>query len=345
MGAISQSVSVIVPVKNSERTIRSLVESLLAQEYGGVVDILLIGNEEDSTWSPVADIIAQGRIRAMEIALPEDHEGRDANLKRKFGCENAIGEILALTDSDMVLPPDWIATNIRLLAEYGVTSVAGVMRAGHHSRNFFQLHADHSIIAKTPRFPKDFLLDKNNFGKSRILPITANWFIERAAYERTQGFNPEFNVCYEDYSFAWEFVKVGSGILCTNRSWGYHFHRQNPLGIVKEYLRSGSGFFKFSTLYPECPFTRKRKVEVGAFMSIFILCISCLVMSPVKGLFLLFSVTILLGVLNFAKARLFQALLFPVISIVLSLFFSFSYLLSVLCKGKLKKSYKFIMEN
>src|ERR1051326_9074540 len=97
------SVSVIIPVKSRERTIRPLIETLLSQDYPGSLEIILVGDRNDRTWMAIGDIISQNKVAIIEITSKS--RGRDANRKRNEGLRFANGEVLVLTDSDMVHYP------------------------------------------------------------------------------------------------------------------------------------------------------------------------------------------------------------------------------------------------
>jgi glycosyltransferase involved in cell wall biosynthesis len=140
------TVSVVIPVKNSGRTIRRTVDSLLAQSYEGPIEILLVGDVGDRTWDAIRDHIDAGAVRIVETAI--ETGGRDSNHKRNLGLEAASGELLCLTDSDMVLPEHWVRTGVALLA--GWPCVAGPMASV--SDDFWGTYVDGNPFApKTPR--------------------------------------------------------------------------------------------------------------------------------------------------------------------------------------------------
>ncbi|MEO7001780.1 MAG: GtrA family protein, partial [Ktedonobacterales bacterium] len=92
-------VSVIIPVKQSERTIEATVASLLQQEYPGPVEILLVGDKDDSTWAPIRRHIDAGMVTIIEAEVYNAHQ--DMNAKRNIGLRHARGQVLALVESDL----------------------------------------------------------------------------------------------------------------------------------------------------------------------------------------------------------------------------------------------------
>src|SRR6185312_16755074 len=155
------SVSVVIPVKGNQATIGATVRSLLDQDYQGSVEILLVGDISDPTWHAIRDDIDSGRVRILEAEVQSAN--RDANAKRSIGLKAARGDVLALTDSDMILPPYWIATGIQYVLR-GWPCVAGPMRGA--TGNFWDAYADLvSLGSKTPRFVVNRVLDVERYGR------------------------------------------------------------------------------------------------------------------------------------------------------------------------------------
>src|SRR5258708_3000142 len=104
-------VGVVIPVRNSQRTIRTCLGAVLEQRYPGQISVFLVGNipEQDATWSVLKDFLADKRIHCIQIPRPADWAGRDANMKRYCGCDAAVAagvDVLALLDSQVIAPPD-----------------------------------------------------------------------------------------------------------------------------------------------------------------------------------------------------------------------------------------------
>lgn len=252
------SVSVVIPVKRNQATIGATVRSLLNQDYRGSVEILLVGDINDPTWQTIRDDIDSGRVRILEAEVHSAN--RDANAKRSIGLKAARGDVLALTDSDMLLPPHWIATGIQYILR-GWPCVAGPMRGA--TGNFWDAYADLvSLGSKTPRFVVNRVLDVDRYGRPKHKPpITANVFMTREALERAGDFDATFVHSYEDYSWFWAACKVGVPILCTPSLQADHRHRQGWRRLLRQYTRAGKGCADFIMKYPESPLSRLRFLQ------------------------------------------------------------------------------------
>jgi glycosyltransferase involved in cell wall biosynthesis len=93
-------ISVVVPAYNEEENIAACLESLNRQTLprSGYEIIIVDGNSKDRTRelaAPLADLVFIQTSRRVGGA-------------RNDGAMRAKGEILATTDADCVLPPDWL---------------------------------------------------------------------------------------------------------------------------------------------------------------------------------------------------------------------------------------------
>jgi len=315
----SAGVSIVIPVKGSQRTIRETVASIAAQEHDGDLELILVGDHDDATWAAL-DGLDVGALRMKHIGVSVDTGGRDANVKRNAGLAAATGEILCLTDSDMVLPPGWLRTGLRLLAG-GDDCVGGPMVSVH--RDFWGRYVDTNPVAsKTPRMERAYRVDRETIGRrGRKLPITANVLFTRVVYEQVGGLDESFVHSYEDYEFFQRIVDAGFGVLCDPSLAAWHHHRQGWRALVREYHRSGRGCAQFVGKHPDSRFSRDRlrQFEVVTTAALFGL-VAC-VEQPVALLAGLVLVA-LLGAYAMARARTPRAVVFPAVTLVLGLSFT-----------------------
>jgi succinoglycan biosynthesis protein ExoA len=256
-------VSVIVPVKDSARTIVGTVESLLSQDYAGPLEVLLVGDVGDGTWQPIRELIDDGAVRIVELDVATG--GRDANAKRNAGLAAAAGELLALTDSDMVLPRDWVSTGVALLGAHAC--VAGPMQSV--SEDFWGRYVDTNPLAgKTPRMAADYVTCRNSFDGARKPPVTANVLFTRELYETVGGLDASFVHSYEDYEWFQRVVDAGFSVLCTDRLRALHHHRQGLRQLLREYHRSGRGCAMFVRKHPHSSFGRNRVGHLARLLAV-----------------------------------------------------------------------------
>jgi putative flippase GtrA/GT2 family glycosyltransferase len=254
----TRTVSVIVPCRGNEQTIRATVDSLLGQDYPGLAEVILVGSVSDTTWQALADV-TDSRLVIME--QPDGTGLRDPNVKRDTGIRRASGEVLALADSDIAMRPDWLSRGLGLLAASGASCVAGGMESIHDS--FWGRFVDGTrMAAKTPRVPETYVVTSENFGhRGRKPPVTANVIFTRELHADCP-LDVRWYYGYEDYEWFWRIAEAGHRILFSSELAGRHHHRRGLRPLCREYLRSSDGCARFVRRHPDCPLARKRLRQV-----------------------------------------------------------------------------------
>jgi hypothetical protein len=252
---VQPGVSVVIPVKNSQRTIRSTVVALLAQDYPALAEVIIVGDVGDQTWQALADVTDP---RLVIIEHEEVPGKREPAIKRDVGLRKARGQILVLVDSDISMDRDWLSRGVTLLANQQGGVVCGGMRAVNDT--FWSRFIDgNTLAAKTPRVPKSYRVTARNFGRhGRKPPITANVLMARNVYDDCP-MDDNWGYGYEDYEWFWRVVRTGHVILYAAGLDGAHHHRQSFRALVREYQVSAHGCANFIHAHPDSPLARKRR--------------------------------------------------------------------------------------
>jgi putative flippase GtrA/GT2 family glycosyltransferase len=248
-------VSVVIPCRDNERTIGAAVQSLLDQDYPRMHEITLIGSPGDPTWSGLEGI-TDPRLSIWELKTPPGV--RDANFKRDAAVKMTSGDLIALVDSDIVLPPDWMSRAVAALEDSGTSCVAGGMKSVHDS--FWGRYTDGTWIgAKTPRVAESYTVTSANFGAGgRKPPISANILFTRELYERCPIDPLWSHGSYEDYEWFWRVTRAGYGIRVCSDLFGWHHHRRGLRALTKEYRRSSRGCAYFIRAHRDSPLAKRR---------------------------------------------------------------------------------------
>ena len=247
----------MIPCKGNETTIRATVAALLAQDYPALIEVILVGDVGDSTWSVLADI----RDPRLILLEQEKTPGKcDPNVKRDKGLRKASGDILALADSDIVMDPDWLSKAVALLRSQGGGLVAGGMRSIHDT--YWGRFVDGNVLAaKTPRVSRPYQVTAENFGRRGSKPpITANAVFTRELYENCP-LDVAWGYGYEDYEWYWRVVKAGHNILFSSELTAAHHHRRSFRRLMMEYRQSSFGCAYFIRRHPDSPLARKRRFQ------------------------------------------------------------------------------------
>jgi glycosyltransferase involved in cell wall biosynthesis len=98
-------VSVIVPTRNSARTLAACLESIRAQEHRDLQVLVVDNRSTDATWEiavPLSDVVLAA--------------GPERSAQRNRAASRAAGEALFFVDSDMVLEPGVVAECVEAAA-------------------------------------------------------------------------------------------------------------------------------------------------------------------------------------------------------------------------------------
>jgi glycosyltransferase involved in cell wall biosynthesis len=105
-------VSVIVPTRNSERTLEACLTSIRNQS-DTTVELIVVDNGSTDGTAEIAQ-------RHSDLLLSK---GPERSAQRNFGVEKARGDYIVLIDSDMVLEPGVVAEGVGALQDVNVRGV------------------------------------------------------------------------------------------------------------------------------------------------------------------------------------------------------------------------------
>jgi len=117
-------VSVIIPQYNRKRLTEELLASLGTLTYPrDRFEVVVIDNfSTDGSWEMLQGAAADAPFTLRAYRNPS--ATRTASSSRNFGIQQSVGKILAFTDSDCLVTPDWLEAGVRAFRE-GVGIVQG----------------------------------------------------------------------------------------------------------------------------------------------------------------------------------------------------------------------------
>jgi cellulose synthase/poly-beta-1,6-N-acetylglucosamine synthase-like glycosyltransferase len=316
--------SIIVPIRGHESTVASTVEALLAQEFEGTYEVVVVIDNDNGSYQTLRRRFPDPRLRLIVPDGVCPLEGKDSNWRRGLGLRAARGRILALVDADIIFDADWARCGVDLLREHEVCCVAGTMSRARGG--FWPGYVDNNLLfPKTPRFVTPYILTRDNFGLPGRKPgVTANMFFTRELFETVGSPPVQFVRSYQDYSFFWEIVSAGYSILCTPQIAGRHYHRERIPDLITEYWMSGLGCSDFIRYYPQSRFSKRRITEVTLSLALAAAGLAGLIWLPVWTLAAVAVTLALAGIWTALKIRAPVGVLYPLATVVLGAVFSFA---------------------
>ncbi|WP_371497376.1 glycosyltransferase family 2 protein [Kitasatospora sp. NBC_00374] len=119
------AVSVIMPVLNEERHLRTAVRRILEQDYAGELEVVIaLGPSTDRTDEIAAELVAADpRVRTVPNPTGRTPAGLNAAIR------GSSHPVVVRVDGHGLLTPGYIGTAVRLLDEMDAANVGGVMHA------------------------------------------------------------------------------------------------------------------------------------------------------------------------------------------------------------------------
>ncbi|MGW4896568.1 glycosyltransferase family 2 protein [Kitasatospora sp. NPDC004240] len=119
------AVSVIMPVLNEERHLRTAVRHILEQDYAGPMEVVIaLGPSSDRTAQIAAELTAEDpRVRTVQNPTGRTPAGLNAAIR------GSSHPIVVRVDGHGLLTPGYIGTAVRLLGEMEAANVGGIMHA------------------------------------------------------------------------------------------------------------------------------------------------------------------------------------------------------------------------
>lgn len=119
-------VSVIIPARNAEADIAAALDSILAQDYPGPVEIIVAdGSDTPAT----ADLIRRDYPAVRIVANPRQTTPNGLNA----ALDAAAGPVVVRCDTHATLPPDYLRRGVATLLATGAGVVGGRQRPDRKS--------------------------------------------------------------------------------------------------------------------------------------------------------------------------------------------------------------------
>jgi GT2 family glycosyltransferase len=211
---------VVVPALNAISTMEECVRSLLALRYPrGSYEIIVVDNgSSDGTRA-----LLERHEGTIDVVV-EQRRGRSA--ARNAGIRRAQGDVVAFTDADCTVDPDWLRELVEPLDDPAVGIAGGriLAPAGASEAELFgeTIHdAQASIVVWRPAYA-----------------TTVNWASPRAAFERVGLFDEGLRRC-EDVDLSYRMGKAGYSLVYCPGAVVYHRNQGSLLGLCREGWQHG----------------------------------------------------------------------------------------------------------
>jgi cellulose synthase/poly-beta-1,6-N-acetylglucosamine synthase-like glycosyltransferase len=230
------TISVIVPVYNSERTLAETIRSLRDLAYPrDALELIFVNNAStDNT----ATILAR-HSHVIRI-VNEPKRGRSA--ARNAGVRAARHTGIAFTDADCIADRDWLRQLVAPLEDPEVGIAGGkilAVRPCNPIAEFGERVHDQAKAIGVYKPP---------------YASTANWASRRSVILETGGFDEDL-VRGQDVDLAYRIVQAGYRLVYRERAIIHHRNEQTLRGLFRQGF--GHGFHSVKVLKKHCHFVQK----------------------------------------------------------------------------------------
>lgn len=236
----SVDVSVLVPVLNEERHLDSSIARMVAQEFYGAVEFLLIdGGSQDRS----REVIAAWSARDDRVVLLRNPGGGTPQALN-IGLRHASGTYVARMDAHTNYPPHYLARGVARLARGDVVSVSGPQLAvggGRWSRRV-------ALALGTPLGVGGARFRRQELAEHEVLSgFTGIW---RRDLLLQQGGWDEGWLNDQDTELAARLRAAGGRIVCVPDMAAEYIPRDDLAALARQYWRYGVFRVKTSRRHP-----------------------------------------------------------------------------------------------
>ncbi len=183
-------VTIVVPTHFRPEMLSRLLESFRQLTYpSDRLELIVVGGDHDPGLHVVRTFADSVDLPVTYVVVPE-HALRSASFKRNEGARSARGDILAFTDDDCVVHPDWISAAVPLFRTPEVGGVEGSVHIPKPAR-------------PTPTYRGSLRLSLPEGYR------TCNIFYRKSLFEKCGGFDLSFPYYLEDTDLAYTVMGRG----------------------------------------------------------------------------------------------------------------------------------------
>ncbi len=209
------SASVVVAAYQAAGTLGDCLASLTRLDYPrDRLELICVDNDSPDDTARIACDFAPDVVLAHESR-------RGAAAARNRGIAISRGDVVAFTDADCTVAPEWLRTLVRPLADAGVGVAGGQIlarRPCNWIERFGERIHDHrtAITATEPPYA-----------------IAMNWASRRETLERFRGFDERFLRC-QDGDLSLRMLRAGLKLVYVDDAIVYHRNESTLAGLIRE---------------------------------------------------------------------------------------------------------------
>jgi glycosyltransferase involved in cell wall biosynthesis len=229
-------ISVIIPTLNSAKTIGNTLQQIFSNDFPKErFEVIVVDN---GSTDAIEQAVKNYPARLLNC------EKRGQGPARNLGIKNAKGSIICFTDSDIIVPNDWLTKMSTFLQENPTVDAVGgaVLVPKEGNRNYIQKIMG-EIYVKRQEFPTK--ITKTQYLHYQGSLYTANSAYRRETLEACNGFDESLWKRYYyhdscDIDLSWRLVKMGKNLMFNPNIKVYHYAHRTLQGVYRQLVGWGA---------------------------------------------------------------------------------------------------------
>ena len=141
MNLVSINYSIIIPVYNRPQELKELLDSLVAQNFATIFEVIVV---EDGSANTSKKVVNSYSDKLNVHYFVKDNSG--PGLSRNFGMQKATGDYFIILDSDCILPSTYLQ-EVDIALKHNFTDAFGSKDSSHSSFSNIQKAINYSMTS------------------------------------------------------------------------------------------------------------------------------------------------------------------------------------------------------
>jgi len=226
--------SVILCTYNRAESLRKTLETFSSLVVPPALNwelLLVDNNSKDHTREVINEFAKASRFTVRYVFAKA--QGRSHALNA--GIAAAQGDLLAFTDDDVLLHPDWLCNMLKAFRDFNCAAVAGrIIPVWHHQKPSWLEMEEQQVVVHFEFGDETRQLDRPPMGANS--GFRRNLFQKYGTFRPDLGVSSDQRITCEDTEFGFRLLRGGEKIVyCAN---AIIYHPVDPSRITKNYFLS-----------------------------------------------------------------------------------------------------------
>lgn len=248
------SVSIIIPMRNEEKYIGACLAAIVAQDYAGPLEVLLVDgmSEDRSRW------VASRFVETYPFIRLLDNPKLTTPAALNIGIRHAAGDIIVRIDGRTIVEPDYVRRCVECLQRTNAGNVGGLQRA--LGQSYFG-----KAIAFTTSSPLAVGDSKFHYAQEEgeVDTVYLGAF-PREIFDRVGLYNEDL-VRNQDYELNYRIRQAGRAVYLDPSIKSWYINRSTLTGFWRQYFQYG--FWKVEMLSRHPASVRWRQLVPPTFVA------------------------------------------------------------------------------